>query len=352
MSERNYGLDIARFVAIIGIIVLHINGRGGVIDASLIGTGTYWMAQWIEILAYCSVDLFALLSGYLGITSPKRSSNRALELLSISVIYCILITFVFMLLFQEQMNVKNVIVGLFPFVKRRYWYLYCYVPVAIFQPFINSFINGLSLKQHRRISLVILLLFSVIPSVIKKDTMGLTDGYSFMWLLICYFIGAYIRKQENEKKKKHHSLRWGILYLFLSTVLLYGNYLAYRKLGTYIDYLVSYISPFVLLMAICLLLCFKNLRFKKERHRIIETLSILSFDVYLLHCHVLIYDIPWSNAFAWISSLNVIIIPFVIIGVALIVAFVCLIPAYIRYKLFKRIPFSRIAKPLDNYLYS
>lgn len=310
------------------------------------------MAQWTEILAYCSVDLFALLSGYLGITSSKRSSSRALELLSISVLYSIFITVVFLGLFQEQMNAKNVIVGLFPFVKRRYWYLYCYIPVAMFQPFINSFIKELSLKQHKRISIVILLLFSVIPSVIKKDTMGLTDGYSFMWLLICYFIGAYIRRQENERTKEHYSLRWGIFYLILSTFLLCGNFLAYRMLGTYVDYFVSYISPFVLLMAISLLACFKNIRFKKERHPIIETLSILSFDIYLLHCHVLIYDMPWHNAFAWISGFNVVLIPFVIIGVALIVALVCLIPAYIRYKLFKRIPFSKLAKPLDNYLYS
>ena len=29
MKERNYGLDIARILAMLGIVTLHINGAGG-----------------------------------------------------------------------------------------------------------------------------------------------------------------------------------------------------------------------------------------------------------------------------------------------------------------------------------
>lgn len=318
-------------------------------DFSPTGTSQFWMAQWIEILAFCSVDLFAILSGYLGVNSKKKSSKRAIELLSISFLYCVLITFIFLIIYPEKMDLKNIAIGLFPFLKRRYWYLYCYIPLAILQPYINFFIASLSLKQHRRIISIILLMFSVVPSVIKRDTMGLNDGYSFMWLFICYFIGAYIKRQEKENE--HNSIKWGFLYLFLSIVLLSGNYFVYIIRGAYISYFVSYTSPIVLLMAICLLLFFKNMRFKKTKHKVIETLSILSFDIYLLHCHVLIFDIPWNNAFTWVSSLNAIFMPFVIIGIAVIVAVACLIPAYIRNALYKRFSFPRVVGFVDKLLY-
>ena len=274
MKSRNYGLDIARIVAIIGIITLHINGAGGIIDASPIGTETFWVVQWVEILAFCSVDLFALLSGYLGITSQEKSSKRAIELLSISVLYCTVISLGFLVFYPDHMNLKSFVIGLFPILKNRYWYLYCYIPLAILQPYINSFIRNLSLRQHIKLILFLVITFSIVPSFIAKDTMGLNYGYSFMWLFICYFIGAYIKRQENERKR--YSLRWGLLYLVLSLVLLSGNYLVFSIASKYVNYFVSYISPFVLLMAISLLVCFKNMEFKSPNHKVLEIFSILS----------------------------------------------------------------------------
>lgn len=71
MGKRNYGLDIARICAMCGIIILHILGQGGVLASCEFNSTNYWIAWWVEICAYCSVDLFAILSGWLGIY--KRS---------------------------------------------------------------------------------------------------------------------------------------------------------------------------------------------------------------------------------------------------------------------------------------
>lgn len=39
-----------------------------------------------------------------------------------------------------------------------------------------------------------MVIFSVIPSIIANDIFGIEYGYSVSWLIVCYFIGAYIRK--------------------------------------------------------------------------------------------------------------------------------------------------------------
>ena len=69
-----------------GIITLHILGHGGVLDSCDFNSAGYWSSWWIEICAYCSVDLFALLSGWLGIYKKKHSVFRAAELLA--VVFC------------------------------------------------------------------------------------------------------------------------------------------------------------------------------------------------------------------------------------------------------------------------
>lgn len=79
MVERNYGLDIARCVAMCGITILHNLGNGGVLNVPAPGSTKYWGIWWVEIIAFCSVDLFAILSGYLGINSRKKVSTESLN---------------------------------------------------------------------------------------------------------------------------------------------------------------------------------------------------------------------------------------------------------------------------------
>lgn len=78
--DRNVGLDIARISAMCGIIILHILGQGGVLEACDINSTEYWISWWIEICAYCSVDLFALLSGWLGIHKKGIAFSELLNL--------------------------------------------------------------------------------------------------------------------------------------------------------------------------------------------------------------------------------------------------------------------------------
>lgn len=78
MRKRNYGLDIARIAAMCGVVVLHILGRGGVLTELKPLQASYVTSWWLEILAYGSVNVFAMLSGILGADSKKKSSYRAL----------------------------------------------------------------------------------------------------------------------------------------------------------------------------------------------------------------------------------------------------------------------------------
>lgn len=297
----------------------------GVLDVSPLGSVRWISAYWVEILAFCSVNLFGLLSGYLGIYSKKKTSARAIELLSISILYCFILTIVFLFI-NPQMGMKDIISGLAPFVKKRYWFLYCYLPISLLQSYINDFINKLEVKQLQKMLVFIVIFFLLVPSFVKKDTMGLADGFSVAWLLICYMTGNLIRRREDDFIN-HKSAIWFVVYFISSFVLLAGNVFIINVTGKCVNYFLSYTSPIILLMAVALLIGFKNLKFKTNNHKLLTMLSILSFDVYLLHCHTLIFDGPWRNAFEWIASYNFFIIPFIIIGVAMCIGVICIVPA-------------------------
>ena len=174
MEQRNYGLDAARICAMCGIITLHILGHGGVLDSCDFNSAGYWSSWWIEICAYCSVDLFALLSGWLGIYKKKHSVFRAAELLAVVLFYSVIITAIFASavpdLFSGSQDIVN---SVMPILAGRYWYITCYIPLAVLQPFINKMLLALSVRQHRAACLVSLVLFALLPTLLQVDFFAL-----------------------------------------------------------------------------------------------------------------------------------------------------------------------------------
>lgn len=318
-AKRNVGLDIVRISAMCGILVLHMLGQGGELAACDTGSVKYWVSYWIEICAYCAVDLFALLSGWLGIFKKKNSTYRTLELIAITVFYSVLITVVFLFAAPDVFNgFSDIIYSIVPAFADRYWYINCYIALAFLQPFINKILLSLTVKQHQMLCFISLILFSVIPSFVKTDFFAFENGYSFAWLLVCYILGAYLRRLKDDYLKWLYNIKGIAIFLTGSALLLFGNMLIYAVLGSNPLYMISYISPIVLLMSASFLISMKSLPFQKEKH-MLKKLSEPAFDVYIIHCHMLVFDHVLTDRFSWLADMNVgLIVPLTLaIAVAL-----------------------------------
>ena len=64
--ERNYGIDLMRIVSMVYVLVLHTLGQGGMISSAVTGSKQEMIIWALEIWAFCAVDIFALISGYVG----------------------------------------------------------------------------------------------------------------------------------------------------------------------------------------------------------------------------------------------------------------------------------------------
>ena len=62
--KRNYGIDLLRMILMLMVVILHVLGHGGVLDATTPLSAKYCVSWLIESFAYCAVNCYALISGY------------------------------------------------------------------------------------------------------------------------------------------------------------------------------------------------------------------------------------------------------------------------------------------------
>lgn len=280
--------------------------------------------------------------------SNKHSSKKFVELIFTYVFYFLIIGLVVLVPFYSRFNAKTLIWSLIPGVGPS-WYLVCYLPICLFRPFINDAINKFSDLQLKFVCVFLVIFFSFFPSLFHLDLMGTSSGYSFIWLLSCYVLGAYIKRKEV--KERVRNFQWIGIFVFCSIALIAGNIFVYHVLNKEIDYFVSYTSPFTLLMAVCVFMCCKNWKLKGD-FRLLKWLSIFSFDVYLIHGNTILFNGPWKDSFAWIAHLRLPIIPLAIIGLAILIALICYVIAFAGNKLYKRFRYDRLTEWVDSLLFS
>lgn len=313
------------------------------------------MIWWLEICAYCSVDLFALLSGWLGIRKKRYSTYRTLELITIVICYCIVITLVFCIVSPGVFEGKmDIIKGLIPYLLGCYWYIMCYIPIAILQPFLNKMILILSENQHKQLCILSVLLFSVLPNILNRDYFAFNDGYSFIWLVICYVIGAYLKRMEDIIYKKSKKTKDIFIFLVCSILLLIGKTIIDFTFNVDSQYFIGYTSPITLLMAIVVLAFMGKLKIRYCKD-IVKKMSTAAFDVYIIHCHILIFDVLIKDHFKWISNMQIFLIPITIICLVVILYLLLTLIGIIREQLFEKAHFNsalkRLSSKIDDILY-
>ena len=74
-KERCSGIDLLRIISMFFVVMLHVIGHGGILDNVAMFSVNYQLLWLLEILAYCSVNCYALISGYVGVFSKYKYSN-------------------------------------------------------------------------------------------------------------------------------------------------------------------------------------------------------------------------------------------------------------------------------------
>lgn len=340
--SHNYGIDALRIISMLMIVTLHILGHGGVLNSSK--SLNYWLLWLFEVSAYCAVNCYALISGYVGVCSKYKLSNLAVLWLRVA-FYSISLTIICKVLFSSQIGTKSFFVSFFPIFSNQYWYFTSYAILFVFIPILNKGLNQLSKNKLKMLIISLVAITSLIHPITNEifgDVFRLQQGYSPWWLMILYLIGGYIRKYGLfHRIKSHRAIVFILIYLAFVLITwiskIFIQFVSKLIWGTNVfdDILINYQSITVLGAAISLLLAFAHISFRKYSLSIIMFFSPLAFSVYLIHEHSIIKKFLLVDKFSWVANLPAYQMIPVILGIIIGVYLLCSLIDLIRYYLFK-----------------
>ena len=324
-KTRYIGIECCRIIAMLMICNLHVLGIGGVLDK--VGNQKdiyYFLANILEAFSYPAVNIFILISGYVGLYSQfsyKKMSKFWLQI----IFYTISITLAFAVFSKSSVTPTEWFYALTPISNGQYWYMSCYFGLMLIAPLLNQAI--LTMSKELLLSLLTggFIYFSIIPTIFKQDSLGIWRGYSVLWMILLYIVGAIIRKFKYESYfQSWKVIFWILLLTSLTFVLYFFNYEQWR----------SYSSPTVTFQGILIfLLCLSIKNIPPSLEKIVLLLSPLTLGVYLFHVHPLIFRriIPTIHTLVEEQEFSMFVI--IILVMTLVLFFSGAIIEYFRNKL-------------------
>lgn len=348
-QERNYGIDLLRIVAIYMILILHILGQGGVLKNIWIEADCYEAAWTMELMAYCAVNCYALISGYVGLNSRFKLSN--LFLLWGQVVFISVASLAIFACAGTDITGSNLLHACLPVASGTYWYFTAYFCLYLLTPFINKLIQEMSGKALGCLSIILLFLFSFMPTVLRRDMFLIDNGYSPVWLGVLYIFGAILGKYKDRIRTNKWVLLGGYVAAVAFTVvskfvLFHLNF--FYGFTLYDDFiLIRYNSPTMVIAAVCLLLLFANLNVKKIS-KVIKLLAPATFGVYIIHTEPFIWEHLLADRFYFLTKLGPLTFVPIVIGSAFGIYLVCTIIELVRMYVFKLCRIPKLCKKLEE----
>lgn len=340
-KSRNYGIDLLRIIAMLCVVILHAMNSGGLLFYTIKDSSQYKFAWLIEIIAFCAVDVFAIISGYV-MWNKKTNYKKLINLWFQVVFYSLIITFVTSFIYPNSVYKSDYIKSVFPVINKTYWYFTAYFGLFIIKPFIDKGIQDINEKTLKKIFIIILVIFSLFGIITKG--FELNNGYSIIWLIILYITGAIINKCNIGSKLKNIHILLGIIILITITYLFkifgFDTINTIKKSFDIVinkDTLINYVSPTIFGIAILLIIGLSRLEINNKSKKIIEFASSSTFAIYLLNSHRFVDEIYMKKRFTYLIDDSIFTIFITIIGYAIIFVILAILIDKIRIYLFKKL---------------
>lgn len=296
-KERNYSIDILKFLASIAVVAVHVESNYRFLEFTQ-GTLLWDVSILINIFSKWAVPIFFMSSGYFLLNTRNFEYKEFIKKrFSKVLIPFIVMSFLFTIHYQHlsgNVSLKWGIIGLiknllgYP-ASAHLWFLYPILAIYILIPVFKGILDKLDSKLMLTIILSCFLVKTIIPF-----TDIIASGQTNYWREIplitnaatLYFIlGGYLGRVNLSKNFKLGLYLATIAIMILSVFSVYKvEFLYNRNLEVLFD--ISSINN--LLLSVTLFTLFKDIKFKKLSSskiftRIMKVLSDVNFGIFLLH---------------------------------------------------------------------
>lgn len=292
-EKRNDGIDLLRLILMYAICVLHVSGSGGVINALDRGTTGYAVYWFLRITCFCAVDSFALISGYMA-KNQKPRYEKIVNMWFQAFFYSFVMTALFMAVGATPFRAKALVKRAFPVTYQTFWYFSAYFALFFAMPLLNQYLFSITESTAKKALLILVGLYSVLGTI--ADPFESNKGYSALWLMVLYCIGALARRVRlfESKKTSVLALCWAVSTVVTWALTVFAGIARIRY----------YVSPMILMNGLLLVLIFSRLNVREKARRWIGRLSGLTFGIYLFHTSPALWEIALKDRFKGIASMN------------------------------------------------
>lgn len=286
MNTRNYGIDLLRILSMYMVMILHILSHGGVMSAAPFFRTQIQGASLLNSFCIGAVNIFALISGYVGVKSKYRV-NKIFGLWGEVVISSWFSIFI-ALAMRRSITLKQLVISIFPTAFSEYWYFNSYLVLFLFMPLLNSGLISMTKENYKKLMIVLFVLTSIILVPLNWKSFAVNNGYSAIWLGIMYIYGAYFRlhgvpKLAKSQKRLFLVFFCSSLLTYLLTLLLSFAFLELKGDNIIKLSLTRYNWPLTVIESISFFLFFLQLHIKsKGVIKFISCVSPFAFGAYLL----------------------------------------------------------------------
>ena len=349
---RNYGVDLLRILSMFYVIILHCLGKGGILDAAEEGTALYASAWFMEAWAYCAVNIFGMISGYVGYSdTPKKTKYSTWMLMWLQVVfYGAATTVAFQLILPDAVTKKDFFEMFLPVSKELYWYFTAYTALFFLMPLLNAAIRGCTEKQLKQMLIIILAVFVFYDNVTRK--FGMEAGYTCLWLILLYLIGAIMKKCRIGEKIKPLPALLGIVALVAVSWRwrLYGREIKLLGVGVNAKTLVAYTSPTMVFAAMLYIIGFSKISFPRWSEKLISFMAKGAFAVYLLNNQRFIWKYVMDKNFVFLTEKPAPVLVGAVLTFALCFVVVAILIDHVRMFLFRILGINTAVQKLSGWV--
>lgn len=351
MKKRITGIDLIRIVAMFMIMNYHVLLYGSWMTRKASGSNLVTGRLLVD-LTVISVNLFALVSGYVGLETHHRL-GRIVDLWLQVVFFSWLVLAYFYFEKNKVLSPELITHNLFPTFFKGYWYWNGYVLLFILMPILNK---GLKSISHRSYLLVMIALFtatSILDINPNYDLFNIGLGYSGIWLIVLYVYGAYFKRFGIPKFLQNK------LILIVSGVVvwlaMYGVAQLFYKYKVWINpnnfdiTQFQYPFPLNVILAVIVFCLFIQIRIKSSRiNAVITFFGKHSFSAYLLQTNPLIFSFLITNNYNFLRHLTTLNMLKTLLLISAAWYFGAIIIDIIREQLFKLLMINRLTRKLNR----
>jgi len=302
-KKRESNIELLRIISIFFIIIFHYMLHSNYNYTKL--TINTLLIKSCYFLGELGVNLFILITGYY--LSKSKISYKKIILLIGEVLFYNLIS-VFISYKLGTITTLTELSYIFPIMTNVYWFITAYLLIYILSPYFNKLISILTKKEYQKFLLTTLLIWCIIPTIygfFYNSSEELLFYNRLIWLIIMYFVGAYIRiyniKFLNSKKRSLLTSSLTFLLMIISIIILYIFKSTFTRIGTTeTAYFWTPNNILMFVLSIATFMFFTKLKIKNNI--LINSLSSTTLGIYLLHDGQ-ISPYMWKNIYK--SEINI-----------------------------------------------